>query len=82
MTQNQERFVETKVNYILGKNGGHMPSSLAVGQLLWSSIEAARQAGKQILAVYKKFKIQTFNSKACLGCLEGFMVLLGCLFRL
>ena len=47
MTQNQERFVETKVNYILGKNGGHMPSSLAVGQLLWSSIEAARQAGKQ-----------------------------------
>ena len=28
MTQQQERFVRTKINFALGRNGGYMPSSL------------------------------------------------------
>ena len=27
-TQKQERFMQMKINFILGKNGGHMPSNL------------------------------------------------------
>ena len=28
MTQYQERFVWTEINFVLGKNGGYIPSSL------------------------------------------------------
>ena len=46
------KFVRTEINFILGKNGGCMPSSLG-GRL----IVMVRQAGKN-LAVCKIFKIQ------------------------
>ena len=56
MPQKQERFMRMEINFILGKYGGHMPSSLG-----GRSIVVVRQADK-ILAVYKIFK--NFNSKA------------------
>ena len=56
MPQKQERFMRMEINFILGKYGGHMPSSLG-----GRSIFVVGQADK-ILAVYKIFK--NFNSKA------------------
>ena len=40
MPQKQERFVRTEINFVLGKNGGYMPSSLG-----GRSIVVGRQAG-------------------------------------
>ena len=60
------------MNFVLGMNGGHMPSSL--GSRL---IDVVRQAGWQadkMLSVYNFLKFNDFNSKACLGCLNEFMV--------
>ena len=49
MTQKQERFVQTEINFALGKKGGYMPSSLG-GRL----ISADRQRVNKI----KLFVIQ------------------------
>ena len=40
MPQKQERFVRTEIKFVLGKNGGYMPSSLG-----GRSIVVGRQAG-------------------------------------
>ena len=45
-----------------------------VGQLLLSGSEAGMQCNK-ILAVYKIIKFDNFNSKACLGCLNGLVLI-------
>ena len=63
----QEKFMQTEMNFILGKNGGHTPSSLGS-----KSIVVVRQAGRQARSL--KFKYDNFNSRAHLGCLNGFMV--------
>ena len=69
--QKQESFMCSEINFVLGKNGGHMPSSLG-GRLIvvvrlagkqagrWVGELAGGQAGRQadtILAIYKIFKI-------------------------
>ena len=61
-------FVWTKISFELGKNGGHMPSSLDS-----KSIVVVRQEGKlyYILAIYKVLQFSNFNSRVCLGCLNG-----------
>ena len=46
-----ERFVQTEINFVLGKNGGYMPSSLG-----GRSILVVRQTDKN-LAVSKNFKL-------------------------
>ena len=56
-----------EINFVLGKNGGYMPSSL--GSRL---IVVVRQADEN-LAVNENFY---FNLKALLGCLNGFMALI------
>ena len=56
-----------EIRFVLGKNGGHRPSSLG-----GRSIVVVRQADKN-LTVSEIFK---FNLKAHLGCLNGFMVLM------
>ena len=65
----------TEINFVLGKNRGHtavVEVVHIVHRLLWFLVE---QAGRQkILAVYESFKILQCNSKACLGCLNGFIV--------
>ena len=43
MPQKQERFVRTEINFVLGKNGGYMPSSLG-----GRSIVVSRQAGRWV----------------------------------
>ena len=50
-TTKQERFMQTEIDFILGKNGGYMPSNLGC-----RSIVVVRQADKN-LAVCKIFKI-------------------------
>ena len=70
-SKSHENNMRTVITFIPGKNGGHMPSSLG------GRLTVVRQAGRQadeILADYKIFKIQNFNSKACLGCLNRFVV--------
>ena len=62
--------MRTEINFILGKNGGHRPSSLG-GRL----ILVVRQADKN-LAVSKILKFGKLNLKARLGCLNGFMALM------
>ena len=57
-----------EINFVLGKNRGCSPSSLGC-----RSIVVVRQADN-LLAVYKILKFDNFNCKACLGCLNGFMV--------
>ena len=42
MPQKQERFVRMEINFILGKNGDHMPSSLG-GRLIFVVRQASRQ---------------------------------------
>ena len=51
-----------EINFILGKNGGYMLSSLGS-----RSIFVVRQADEN-LAVGKILKFGNFNIKACLGC--------------
>ena len=63
----RERFVQTEINFVLGKNGGHTPSSLG-----GRSFAVVRQASRQKPCSLSFF----FDSKACLGCLNGFMVLI------
>ena len=58
-----------EINFVLGKNGGYMPSSLG-----GRSFIVVRQADENI-AVSKIFKFGNFNLKARLGCLNGFMAL-------
>ena len=60
------------VSFDLGNNGGHTPSSLD-SRLIVVVSQASRQAD-DILAVYKLLKFTNFNSKARLGCLNGFIV--------
>ena len=55
---------------MLRKNGGHRPSSLGGRSIVVVS------ESDEMLAVLKNFKIQQFNSKACLSCLNGFMALI------
>ena len=62
------KFVRTEIKFILRKNGGQIPSSLAVGRLLWWG----RQT--KCLQFIKFLKFNNFNSKACLGCLNGLMM--------
>ena len=59
-----------EINFVLGKNGGYMPSTLG-----GRSFIVVRQADEN-LAVSKNLKFGSFNLKARLGCLNGFMVLL------
>ena len=59
--------MQTQINFILGKNGGHRPSSLGCRLIV-----AVRQADEK-LAVHKILKFDNLNSKARLGCLNGFM---------
>ena len=59
-----------EINFALGKNGGHRLSNLG-----GRSIVVVRQAGRQNTCSLQKFlKLDNFNSKPCLGCLNGFMV--------
>ena len=51
MPQKYERFVQTEINFVLGKNGGYMPSSLGGGSIL-----VVRQTDEN-LAVSKNFKL-------------------------
>ena len=51
-----------------------MPSSLS-SRLIVVERQAGWQAN-EILAVCKFLKLRNFNSKACLGCLNGFVMLL------
>ena len=46
---------QTEINFVLGKNGGHMPSSLG-----GNSIVVVRQADEK-LAVYKIFKTRQLH---------------------
>ena len=62
--------MRTEINFVPGKNGGYMPSSLG-----GRSIIVVRQADAN-LAVSKNFKFGDYNLKACLGCLNGFMALI------
>ena len=62
--------MRTEINFVLGKNGGYMPSGLG-GRL----IVVVRQADEN-LAVSKNLKFSNFNLKAHLGCLNGFMALI------
>ena len=48
----KQRFVRTEINFVLGKNGGYMPSSLGGRPFV-----VVRQADEN-LAVNKKFKIR------------------------
>ena len=64
-TQKQERFVQTEMNIVLGKNGGYVLSSLvsrliSVGRQVGrqASRQAGRQAGKQAGSEMKFFVIQ------------------------
>ena len=68
----------TEINFVLRQNRGHTAVVEAVHiqvvrRLLWFLVG---QAGRQtkILPVYKSFKILQLNSKACLGCLNGYIV--------
>ena len=65
----------TEINFVLGKNGIHTPSRL-VGRSIVVVKQAGRQVGGQAGRQTKclHFKIYNFNSKACLGCLNEFMV--------
>ena len=81
-----------RINFVLGKNGGCMPSSLGARSIVvirhagtQACIHVGRYAGRhtrthtrtqadEILAIYKILKFDNFNSKARLGCLNGFMV--------
>ena len=58
-----------EINFVLGKNGGYMLSSLGGG----SFIVVRRQT--KILQLAKILKFGNFNLKAHLGCLNGFMAL-------
>ena len=58
-----------EINFVLGKNGGYMPSSLGSRSFI-----VVRQAEK-ILQLAKILKFGNFNLKARLGCLNGFMAL-------
>ena len=65
-----------EINFILGKNGGHTPSTLGDRSIVVIR-KAGRQASRQadeILAVYNSLKFDNFNSKALLGYLNAFMV--------
>ena len=55
--------MRTEINFVLGKNGGYMPSSLG-----GRSFIVVRQADEN-LAVSKNFG--NFNLKARLGCLNA-----------
>ena len=62
--------MQTEINFSLGKNGGHMPSSLSgrsiivVRQARMHTCTHARRQADKILAVYKILKFANFNSKA------------------
>ena len=58
MPQKYERFVQTEINFVLGKNGGYMPSSLG-----GRSILVVRQTDKN-LAVSKNFKLRLLSFKS------------------
>ena len=59
------------MNFVLGKNGGYMPSSLG-----GRSFIVVRQADENhVLHLAKILKFGNFNLKARLGCLNRFMVL-------
>ena len=71
---NTTRFVQMEINFVLEKARGHMPSS-QVRQYVDCCCQAFWQAGK-ILAVYNFLKFNNCNSKAHLGCLNRFTVLI------
>ena len=61
MTYKQERLMWTEISFILGKNGGHMPSNLG-SRLIVVVIQA-----NETLEVYETFKISMLhNSKVTL----------------
>ena len=45
--QKQESFMCSEINFVLGKNGGHMPSSLG-GRLIVVVRLAGKQAGRWV----------------------------------
>ena len=59
----------TEINFILGKNGGQMPSSLGCRSIV------VVERDTKYLQFTKFLKFDNFNSKARLGCLNGFMAL-------
>ena len=70
MPQQEERFMQMEINFVLGKNGGYKPSGSGGKAIIVAS------EWDEILAVYDFFKIDNFNSKACLGCLNRFILLM------
>ena len=64
-----------EINFLLGKNGGQMPSILGCRSIVIGR-QAGGQAGRQTksLQFTKVLKFENFNSKVCLGCLNEFMM--------
>ena len=72
MPRKYERFVRTEINFVLGKNGSRRPSSLDSRSIVVVSVSEQ----DEMLVVFKKFKFDNFDSKACLSFLNGFMMLI------
>ena len=74
MTQKKERIMQMRISCDLRKNRSHIPSDLGdmyVGQVLWLSRKV-----DEFLAVQEFYKFDNYNSKAHLGCLNGFIMLI------
>ena len=61
-----------EINFVVGKNGGHRPSSLGGRSIVVVSewVSEWMSEWDEMLAAF------TFDSKAHLSCLNGFMVLM------